>query len=216
MTHPDYPHLRAELASAVGIDLVVGRLLAVAGVLEELLADLDVHPVVVGGLAFQYWAVGGEEATDLDVLMPADARIDARLQELGFVKTGRHWHLPDTDVLIEAPGSYPSDRDRVVTVDSPLGKPVRVLSPADVLVDRLHQFLSTGASDAALQAVALLGVEELERDHLVERAEAEDLSGALEQVELLAERIRNGESVESDELHEIARRARRESKLDQR
>jgi hypothetical protein len=59
---------------------------------------------------------------------------------------------------------------------------VRVLSAADVLVDRLHRFVSTGAADAALQAIALLAVEEPDGEHLQRRVELERLSGALEAI----------------------------------
>lgn len=85
---------------------------------------------------------------------------------------------------------------------------VPLLSPADVLVDRLHQFVSGGHADVAEQAVALLAAEELDREHLLERVQEERLRTALGETERIAARVEAGETIETGELHELARALR--------
>lgn len=72
----------------------------------------------------------------------------------------------------------------------------------------LHQFVAGGHSDVAEQAVALLGSEELDRDRLTRRAREERLATALQEIERIAGRVESGETIESWDLHEIARTLR--------
>lgn len=118
--------------------------------------------------------------------------------------------LPDEDIFVEAPGpSYPAESEDVYEVTLRSGFVVPVLSPADLVVDRLHQFVAGGHADVAEQAVALLGAEELDRDHLVARAREERLRTALAELDRIAQRVAAGEAIESWELHDIARTLRR-------
>jgi hypothetical protein len=115
--------------------------------------------------------------------------------------------LPGTDVFVEAPGpSFPAETEKVDEVTLRSGYVVPVLSAADVLVDRLHQFVAGGHAEVAEQSVALLGAEELDREQLLLRVREEGLEKALDEVERLARRVESGEQVESWELHEVARR----------
>src|SRR6266545_3205178 len=60
------------------------------------------------------------------------------LAELGFRKGGRHWVLPEHDLFVEAPASFPAEEEEVVEVELRGGRSVPVLSAEDVVVDRLH------------------------------------------------------------------------------
>src|SRR2546425_13034246 len=95
---------KAELELALQLEDETERMLAVVGVVAEALHDLGFVPVVVGGLAVQYWTRGAYTTADIDVLLPHRPEIDRRFEALGFEREGRHWRLPGRDVFVEAPG----------------------------------------------------------------------------------------------------------------
>ena len=105
--------------------------------------------------------------------------------------------------------SSPAESEEVYEVTLRSGFVVPVLSTADVLIDRLHQFVAGGHREVAEQAVALLGTDELDLKHLLRRAQEERLMSALAELEQIAGRAESGEQIESWELHEIARVLRR-------
>lgn len=151
--------------------------------------------------------------TDIDVVMAITDPLTTTLVALGFEKNkdGRHWHLPGTDVLLEAP-SADLDGDAVVTtVDLPSGRIARVLAPEGILLDRLAEFQATGHRIVAQQAVVLLDHVPAERAaDLRARAESRRVTHALEALSRLAVELAAGRTFpESDELHEIARTAER-------
>lgn len=141
------------------------RLLEVAAVISEAVVPACV--VVVGGLAVSYWT--SIEATDIDVLMPQTLEIAGRLEDLGLVKLQgqRHWRLPGTRIAIEAPDAALAPEDVALSVESPGGRPLEVLSPADCLAWRLREFVAVPHPDVArhiilLRASALVDARQLE------------------------------------------------------
>lgn len=96
---------RVDLEDALQLEDQTERMLAVVAVIADAVRDLGVTPVVVGGLAVQYWTHAQYTTGDIDILLPSLPEIDERLRELGFVREGRHWVIPGRDVFVEAPGS---------------------------------------------------------------------------------------------------------------
>jgi hypothetical protein len=114
--------------------------------------------------------------------------------------------LPGRDIFVEAPASAPAETDEVYEVRLPSGRAALVLSPEDVLMYRLHEFVATGHPGVAEQAVALLHAREIEVARLERIAKEEGLSRALGELRLIADRVDRGETLEPFELHDIARR----------
>ena len=108
-------------------------------------------------------------------------------------------------LFIEAPASFPAQSEEVAEVELSNGRTALVLAPEDVLIYRLHEFVATGHREVASQGVALLEIAQLDRRRLAKRLVQEGLTNAFEALERLAERVRKGETVESHELHEIAK-----------
>lgn len=201
--------LRERLREALRQEDDTARKLEIAALVVKLVETLGLEPVVVGGLAVQYWTDGAYVTADIDLLLPEHPQLDARFAAIGFERRGRHWILPGEQILVEAPGSHPDQRHRIVPVASPGGTIVGLLSPEDLAVYRMHEFVATGARDAALQAVTLLqDVPELDRLRLQRRASEEDLGPTLAELNAVAERIHGGGKIEPDELHELALRLR--------
>ncbi|MBA3383935.1 MAG: hypothetical protein H0T20_04685 [Actinobacteria bacterium] len=203
------PDQRAELDRALALENATERKLAVVAVIDGQMQLIDFRAIVIGGLAVEFWTRGAYATTDIDLYLPHGPAVLQLLGPLGFERRGRHYVLPGSDVFVEAPGpSFAAEREEVYEVTLRSGFVVPLLSPADVLVDRLHQFVAGGHSDVAEQAVALLAAEELDHEHLRVRVREERLRTALEEMERIAGRVEAGETIESWDLHEIARALR--------
>ena len=112
------------------------------------------------------------------------------------------------ELFVEAPASFPAVDEEVAKVPLVSGQTVLVPSPEDMLVYRLEEFLGTGHSDAAEQGIALLASPDLDAARLVKRVEAAGLLPTLTALETLSQRLRRGERIETNELHEIVERLR--------
>jgi hypothetical protein len=198
----------AELDQALGLTNATERKLAVASLVDELVSDLGFRAIVVGGVAVEFWTHGEYSTTDIDLYLPHGPAADERLALLGFRREGRHWVLPEHELFIEAPASFPAQGEEVAEVELSNGRRALVLAPEDVLMYRLDEFVATGHPGVAEQSVALLDSREVDQARVVRRAQEEGLLNALTEIERLSERLRRGEEVGAHELHEIARRLR--------
>jgi hypothetical protein len=202
---------RAELERALALEHVTERKLAVVAVIDAVVSQIDFRAVVIGGLAVEFWTRGAYATSDIDLYLPHGPAVLQLLGPLGFECKGRHYVLPGRDIFVEAPGpSFPGETEEVYEVTLRSGFVVPILSPGDVLVDRLHQFVAGGHREVASQAVSLLHAEELHMPHLAARVEEESLEGAFAALLLLDARVQGGESIETWELDEIAEALRRE------
>lgn len=202
--------LRTELKSALALADPTERKIAIVAVITSALADLRIRPVIVGGVAVEYWTYGEYATGDIDVVMPYMPVIDERLAQLGFRREGRHWVLPGEDVFFEAPGNALDDREEAVEVEIAPGLSAFVLSAEDILVARLEEFIATGHRDPAEQSVLLLRAQRLDRERLRRRVQEEQLFPVLQAIEELAERRERGEEIELYEFHDLAHRLRAE------
>ncbi|MDO8185405.1 hypothetical protein Q5424_09835 [Conexibacter sp. JD483] len=199
---------------AAQIDDLAERTLEVVAIIDAAVSPLGIHPVVVGGMAVYFWTEDPAFVTyDIDVVMATPDQLSTTLAVLGFEKNkdGRHWSLPGTGIFLEAP-SVDLDADAVVKkVSLPSGRVARVLSPIDILLDRLAEFQATGHQLVAQQALVLLShVTPEGTDNLRVRAKTRRVAHALDALSQLATELAAGrEPAESDELHQIARLALR-------
>jgi hypothetical protein len=208
----DAAALRTEIARVGRLTDLAERSLEVVAVIDALAAPFGITPVIVGGMAVYFWTE--EEAfvtEDIDVVMEIPDQLVTLLAEVGFerAKDGRHWIVPDTDILLEAPGSHLDDDAVTTEVKLPSGRTASVLSQIDILIDRLDEFQATGHPVPAEQALALLtGLSEEESRELDARAGARRVGEILRVTRRLADELASSQrKLESDELLEIARDA---------
>lgn len=96
---------RDELDRALALDDRTERKIAVVAVVTAALDNLGIRPVIVDGVAVEYWTYGEYSTADIDVLTPYLPEIDRRLVGLGFVRQSRHWVLPHTDIFLGHPAA---------------------------------------------------------------------------------------------------------------
>jgi hypothetical protein len=191
------PDWKAELDKAIALPNPIERKLAVASLVDELIQDIGFRAIVIGGVAVEFWTHGKYSTTDIDLYLPHGPAADERLALLGFRREGRHWVLPEHELFLEAPASFPAQREEVVEIELSNGRRALVLAPEDVLMYRLHEFVGTGHPDVAEQSVALLNSPDLDHVRAARRAEEEGLLGALTEIERLSPRRRRGEDIEA-------------------
>lgn len=215
-------HLVADLVATAEIEDFVEEMLEIAAIVEEAVAPLGIHPIVVGGLAVAYWTPPGTYLTaDIDVVMPTLPAAEERLEQLGFIRKGRYWTLPGREVFFEAPGTHleptPTGFDLVQTRS---GRLVRVQAPEEVFGVRFEEFVAQGHADIFQQLLWLLGSEQLDQDALDAYADEPDylrelsvsrdayVTG-LQKLREVADSLRAGVSApEPSEIHELARELR--------
>lgn len=209
---PSLTELRADLWRAAEINDLTERTLEVVAVIEEAAAPLGIHPTLVGGMAVYFWTESDEFLTyDIDVVMAVPDPLAAILAQLGFTRDGRHWELEGTKVLLEAPSADLDIGARVTEVKLHSGRTVRVLSRADILLDRLDEFQATGHQLVAQQVLVLLAdLTEEEAADIDARASQRRVTAILAAMRRLADELpARGDVPPSHELHEIARAALR-------
>jgi len=203
--------LREELRVAAGIEEPAGRALEVVAIVGEALGESSPRPVIVGGMAVYYWTANEAFLTaDVDLVVPTSEAFVTTLSALGFARgvDGRHWELPESEVLLETPASELDAGAHARVVQAPSGRPAEVLSVVDVLVDRLAEFQATGHQIVGQQALVLLAVVAAEDEPALARlAAARRVSTALAGLRELGAQIERGfrPAPESDEWHALAR-----------
>jgi len=111
------------------------RHLLVAAALHEVFTS---DPIVVGGVAEDYWAADVYVETDLDICVPLTREDELSLKKLGFSKDGRHWFHKASSVAVEFPDSYiDGDEGRTVTV-AVGGGSARIIGVEDLYLDRVR------------------------------------------------------------------------------
>lgn len=92
-------------------------------------------PVLVGGSALELYTGGAYVSGDLDFVGSASPAIDAALLAAGFERSGRHWVHERARIFVEFPSS---DLGAQEAIEAIFGRTrVRLLSPEDLVVDRL-------------------------------------------------------------------------------
>lgn len=160
------------------------RRLLLVGIITKELKDKDIGPIVVGGLAVEFYTAGGYTTGDIDLVYSGYQEIGKVLEGLGFTKEGRHWLNEELGVLIEVPASALAGAyDRLALVDIE-GLKVYVIGIEDIILDRLCAFVHWGSLDDGRWAreMAALHRGDIDWNYLKARAKEEQVSEAAEQL----------------------------------
>jgi hypothetical protein len=209
---PNLESLKQELLRVASIADQTERLLEVAAVIGEALSDLDVQPVVIGGLALAYWSDSDEFITgDIDVVVPRVPELPERLKALGFAQQGREWTLPGYDVAFEAPAEVLEPGDESEWAELASGRRVKILAIEDMLLWRLREWVHWHHASGFHQAAHLLVSDEVDTARLERRATEEGLARALDELRRLTAEVEGGRVLEEWEIAELAKDIERQS-----
>ncbi len=203
--------LRGELLEVAATGDPTERLLEVAAIISDALRGLGIEPVVVGGLALAYWSDSAFATGDIDVVMERPPGFSERLEALGFRQDGRVWLLEAGSVAFEAPSEALEPGDRAESAELPSGRRVLILSPEDLLLWRLREWVYWGALSGFRHAAHLLSSDVVDQGRLDRRAEEEGLGFALIELRRVSVEIKGGRNYQEWELAEIAETIERAS-----
>ncbi|PWA10021.1 hypothetical protein DCC39_12090 [Pueribacillus theae] len=116
------------------------KMLGVATILTELLEKHGVRPIIVGGLAVEIYTRSDYTTVDIDVVVSNGKLADDLLNQLGFIREGRHWYHEELLVSIEIPSDMleDADEDRVIELWLNDKQKVFVIGIEDIILDRLR------------------------------------------------------------------------------
>ncbi|MGV8124653.1 MAG: DUF6036 family nucleotidyltransferase [Candidatus Xenobiia bacterium LiM19] len=158
------------------------RSLYFLALLTEALGGSKEAPVVVGGLALEFYSTGGYSTGDIDLIYPDSELCGKTLAEWGFNKEGRHWINEELELFVEIPGSFlpEGERKRTVTIEIE-GMTVCMIGVEDLIIDRLNAFVHWKSTDDGYWAreLIMIHIAKLDLDYLKNRCRDEQTIDAL-------------------------------------
>lgn len=131
-------------------------------------------PVLVGGGAVELYTGGAYRTGDLDFVGSVPQNVADQLEDSGFRKQGRHWFHDGAQLFIELPGSSLGAGEQSVILRRGSTE-VLLVSPEDLLVDRLAAWQFWGSEEDAVNAFQIWQSNDINRDRASRRARAADV-----------------------------------------
>jgi len=151
-------------------------------VLIELSKRLAPKPILVGGGAVELYTAGAFVTGDIDLIGDIQ-RIGDTLEEMGFVRDGKHFVKGKVFIEVVAPDTSMRS-DEIALKGKELDGIVRVVSIEDLIVDRLCACKWWRSATDCEQARYLIGVylDRCDRKYLGERARKEEVHDMLTEI----------------------------------
>lgn len=163
--------------------------------IQGLYENPDAVPILVGGAAVELYTGGGYATGDLDFVGSVPPSVARRLRKAGFQKSGRHWFHEKAKLFVEFPSSCLENHERVVSfVAGDIS--VRIISPEDLLIDRLASWKFWNYAPDGINAALLYRArkKEMDRDRLTAAAEAKGVADALYELEKVMSTLPEGKA----------------------
>jgi hypothetical protein len=161
------------------------RTAAIAHWLQSLYPE-EAIPVLVGGSAVELYTGGAYTTGDLDFVGDVSTKVRNVLIEAGFVKLGKNWIHEEAKIFLEFPSSSLREGEREAVLN--LGRfRIRIVSPEDLLVDRLAAWKHWESPIDGVNSFLLYRAQSksFDEDHLEKRTTMERVQDALEAVRSL-------------------------------
>jgi len=175
--------LRERLDGLAEIEEPLERRLRTLAIITECLAPTGIKPVLVGGMAVEFYTSGGYSTFDIDVIADTQS-LGRALDDLGFSRHGRHWFREDLSVAIEAPSdSLGAEAERIAEVK--MGDlRFYVLGVEDLILDRLNAYVHWKSDEDRRWATHLIAEnrDQIDWDYLNRRAEEDGVRGPLDEI----------------------------------
>lgn len=162
------------------------RAVQITAVICRVLKALGQNPILVGGAAVEFYTEGGYSTADIDLVAPGGPAVAKSLSELGFERMGKDFVDVKRKIYLEFPSAQlkPEEESVPLQVNQEW---IRIISPEDLIVDRLCAFKFWGSAIDGVNVLMLLELEVLDRNRLETRAAQEEVLDALQAVEQVRE-----------------------------
>jgi hypothetical protein len=130
-------------------------------IVTKLLEAEQLKPIIVGGFSVEIYTDEAYSTRDIDIVTEERNKVVKLLRELGFIAEGRHMVNDLLEIAIEFPddelaGSY--KKVKKINLDGQGNLYVYVISPEDIIMDRLRAYLYWGegySKEWGMQMLAL-------------------------------------------------------------
>lgn len=136
----DYPRLSDPLQKARKMERGFQRNIYVMAILTKKLEKKGIKPVIVGGVAVEFYTRDWYATGDIDLAIGKSKKkvFDDLMEEMGFVKKGRLWARVDLGLYIETPADIRDiNMERVTVVETDEGE-AYVIGIEDIIFDRIQ------------------------------------------------------------------------------
>lgn len=162
------------------------RGIKIAAVIAEALRQIGENPVLVGGVAVEFYTEGGYATKDIDMVAVGGKPLQAVMQELGFERRGKDYLNKNLQIYIEFPSEALNASEKYDEVDVD-GIPLRIISIEDLIVDRLCAYKFWRSFADGLAALLLLELGKIDSARLKIQAERREVLDALETISKIYE-----------------------------
>lgn len=191
---------RDEMASFPLLDQPAERHLEILCWLTRLSLDLGCErPILVGGGAIEIYTDAHTATGDIDLISPDVMKLGACFLKMGFRRcpSQRYWYHPAHAVLIEFTSDKLREGEQTITIPVD-GIDCLVVSPEDVIVDRLESFEATGGGTHLVQAylVYKLFCDVIDQERFMHRVKTVDVLESYRFIRILRDDAESGLSID--------------------
>jgi hypothetical protein len=144
-------------------------------------------PIVVGGLSVAIYTRNEYSTFDVDMIYPNYNLANRILDEMGFIKEGRHWYSEKLEIAVEIPDDVlAGDMKRIVKLNLSDKKNdyIYVIGVEDLLIDRINALVHWKSKEDGEWAERIYQAykEQIDKDYFIAKARENRIE---EQVEYL-------------------------------
>ncbi|MDF1525032.1 MAG: hypothetical protein RRA15_01435 [bacterium] len=175
--------METKLKNILALPHDLDRTAALAWWMQSCYPDEAVRPILVGGAAMELYSEGAFITAELDFVGIVPPPVASDLKKAAFGRLGRQWLHDKESVSIVFHNDTLRKGERAV--DQSFGDyPVLMVSPEDLLVDRLASWRHRESPTHGVQAYLLYYLKHgpMDLEHLRQRAAQEDVEPALDSV----------------------------------
>jgi hypothetical protein len=148
------------------------KMLGAVGIITDIFKEVNLTPIVVGGLAVEIYTRSEYTTSDIDLIFSRKDIVEDILLQLGFAPHGRHFYHDGLMISIEIPDDMleDADYDKVIELELPNGNSVFVIGIEDIILDRLRACVHwKSSSDCEWgRRLMLIHHEDLDIDYMIE------------------------------------------------
>lgn len=117
------------------------------GIITEIMAEHEIKPVVVGGLALEVYTRFGYFINDIDLALKNNSLLKSVLDKLGFVLQGKYLYSEELGAALDI---HPLDADRInmemlTLIKLQSGRQFYVIGMEDLILDRIRLYLENNS-----------------------------------------------------------------------
>lgn len=169
--------LRERLVACRAMTDILQKQLTVASIICDAYNKYGVTPVVVGGLAVEFYSLANYLTRDIDMIVPGDEHTNEVMLELGFTKRGSStWFLQqDPTIIVDFPASpLAGSWDKVIPVEMEAGHVVYIIAVEDIIIDRILAIAFWNDPEEWAQFIMAAHYDDIDWEYCERRAKEED------------------------------------------